>query len=111
MREIDIMKQDIRCCDDFYIEDDYVNIPYELWFDVDKYFGTNTDGDSTWVNFYTFYHKDGSITATYEVDTDNGNDTFDWELTEVEQAFFRGMMEGYCNHKCGCTLAQLLTEL
>lgn len=38
MREIDITKQDIRCCDDFYIEDDYVNVPYELWFDVDKYF-------------------------------------------------------------------------
>ena len=74
-------------------------------------FGTNTDGDGTWVNFYTFYHKDGSITAVYEVDTDNSNETFDWELTEVEQAFFRGMMEGYCNHKCGCTLAQLLMEI
>lgn len=108
MRKIDITKQDIRCCDDFYIEDDWVNIPYELWFEVDKYFGTNTEDDDTWVNFYTFYHKDGSITATYEVDMDNGNETFDWPLTDIEAAFFKGMMEGYCNHKCGCNLDYLL---
>lgn len=37
-------------------------------------------------------------------------ESFDWELTEIEEAFFRGMMETYCNCKCNCTLAQLLTE-
>lgn len=112
MREIDITKQDIRCCDDFDIEDNSVNITYELWFDVDKYFGTNIlNNENAWINFYTFYNKDGSITAIYEVDTDDGSESFDWELTEIEQAFFRGMMEGYCNHKCSCTLAQLLMEL
>ena len=111
MREIDITKEDIRCCDDFYVEDDYINITYELWFDVDKYFGTNTRDDNTWINFYTYYYADGTIKATYEVDYDNADtETFDWELTEVEEAFFRGMMETYCHCKCNCTLAQLLVE-
>lgn len=39
MREIDIIKEDIRCCDDFDVyPNDSINITYELWFDVDKYF-------------------------------------------------------------------------
>lgn len=111
MREIDITKQDIRCCDDFYVEYDWVNIPYELWFEVDKYFGTNTNDDNSWVNFYTFYHKDGNVTAVYEVDTDDGNESFDWKLTDIEKAFFRQMMDDYCHNKCGCTLEQLLMEV
>lgn len=111
MRKIDIAKQDIRCCDDFYIDENgSVNIPYELWFDVDEYFGTNTKEDGTWVNFYTFYNKDGSITAVYEVDTDDGNKSFDWELTEVEQVFFKSMMEIYCIRTYGCTIKELMED-
>lgn len=111
MRKIDITKQDIRCCDDFYMdENESVNIPYELWFDVDEYFGTNTKDDGTWVNFYTFYNKDGSITAVYEVDKDDGNESFDWELTEVEQVFFKSMMEIYCIRTCGCTIKELVED-
>lgn len=112
-RQIDITKQDIRCCDDFYIEDDCLNIPYELWFDVDKYFGTsvNETGNS-WLNFYTYYYKDGDIKATYEIDYDNTDTvSFDWELTEIEKVFFKGMMEGYCNSKCGCSLSMLLSAI
>ena len=42
MREIDITKQDVRCCDDIDINERHsVNIVWELWFEVDKYFGTN----------------------------------------------------------------------
>lgn len=48
MREIDIIKEDIRCCDDFDVyPNDSINITYELWFDVDKYFGTHTR-ESSW---------------------------------------------------------------
>lgn len=111
MRKIDITKQDIRCCDDFYMDENgIVNIPYELWFDVDEYFGTNTKDDSTWVNFYTFYNKDRSITAVYIVDTDGDSEEFDWELTEEEQNFFRNMMEEYCVHTCGCTIKELVED-
>lgn len=111
MREIDITKQDIRCCDDFYIEDEYINIPYELWFDVDKYFGTNTKDDNTWLNFYTYYHSDGTISAKYELDYDNSDtESFHWDLTENEKTFFKGMMQTYCNCKCGCTLDELFNE-
>lgn len=43
MREIDIIKENIQCCDDFDVyPNDSINITYELWFDVDKYFGTHT---------------------------------------------------------------------
>ena len=115
MREIDITKQDIRCCDSFdFVEDnnDEINISYELWFDVDKYFGTNTSkNDSTWVNFYTSYHKDGTVTAVYVVDTDTSCDEFEWDLTENEKTFFKGMMQTYCNCKCGCTLDELFNDV
>ena len=48
MREIDIIKEDIRCCDDFDVyPNDSINITYELWFDVDKYFGTHTHETSS----------------------------------------------------------------
>lgn len=111
MREIDITKQDIRCCDDFYMDDDEtVNIPYELWFDANKYFGTNIIDENTWINFYTFYHKDGSITAAYEVSTEYDTESFDWELTEVEQNFFRDMMDKYCEDICGCTIKELVED-
>lgn len=113
VREIDITKQDIRCCDDFYIEDGYINIPYELWFDVDKYFGTDTKDTNDWINFYTYYYpSDGSISAVYEIDYDNTDtESMNWELTETEKAFFKGMMLSYCLCKCGCTLDELYMQM
>ena len=110
MRELDITKQDIRCCDDFYVEKGYVNIPYELWFEVDKYFGTNTKETNSWINFYTFWRPDGSITATYEIDYPDATETHDWELTKDEEEFFRDKMEEYCKYMCECTLEGLYKE-
>lgn len=102
MREIDIIKEDIRCCDDFDVyPNDSINITYELWFDVDKYFGTHTHETSSWINFYTFFHKDGRITAVYEIDCDDHTESFDWELTAEEEFFFRNMMNRYCNKLYG----------
>ncbi|MBQ5851501.1 MAG: hypothetical protein IIW54_11945 [Lachnospiraceae bacterium] len=51
-RKINITDQDIRCCDGFDICGDAVNATYELWFDVDKYFGTETRNTEAWINFY-----------------------------------------------------------
>lgn len=109
MRNIDITKQDIRCCPyDFYVEPDNINVGYELWFDVDEYFGTNThDNDSVWINFYTYYNKDGSIEATYAIDSDTDYETFDWELTDEEKIFFKNKMEEYCMKYENCTLDEL----
>lgn len=44
MREIDITKKPINCCDELIIDDEKRSIEatYELWMDVDKYFGTKT---------------------------------------------------------------------
>lgn len=42
IREMDITKEDIRCCDEICVEDNVISIAYELRFDVDKYFGTDT---------------------------------------------------------------------
>lgn len=111
MRKIDITKQDIRCCDDIYVDMDCINIEYELWFDVDKYFGTNIHGeDSTWINFYTYWNPNGDIWAVYEIDTDSDVTSYDWELTEEEKKFFLEKMESYCQEMEGKSLRELWNE-
>lgn len=97
--------------DDFDVyPNDSINITYELWFDVDKYFGTHTHETSSWINFYTFFHKDGRITAVYEIDCDDHTESFDWELTAEEEFFFRNMMNRYCNKLYGCSVPALWSE-
>ena len=114
MKKIDITKQDIRCCDDFDIVNDgnelSANIPYELWFDVDKYFGTKTKDSDKTVHFYTFYYKGGKIKAFYGVESSTDNKYHEWKLSTKEEAFFKKMMEDYCNYKCGCSLELLLEK-
>lgn len=110
-RQIDITKQDIRCCDDLMIEDDHINATYELWFDVDKYFGTEIrDVDSTWINFYTDWYPDGKIVACFCIDGDLTSEYFDWELTKEETEFFRNLMEEYCQERDGMSLRELWDE-
>ncbi|MDD6483996.1 MAG: hypothetical protein PUF72_05415 [Clostridiales bacterium] len=114
MRELDITKQTICCCDEFdtsTYDGKTVNIPYELWFEVDKYFGTDTKGTDSCLDFYTFYHEDGSVTAIYVVKGPDHTHTVDWELTKKEEIFFKEKMEEYCRCKCGCTLSELWKEL
>jgi hypothetical protein len=109
-RQIDITKQDIRCCDELIIERDYIEATYELWFDVDRYFGTETmDDDSAWINFYTAWHPDlnGMITALYFLDTDLKSDEHIWILSDEEEEFFRNKMEEYCQQCNGKSLMEL----
>lgn len=111
MREINITKQEINCTGDIYIDIDCINIEYELWFNVDRYFGTNIHGnDSAWVNFYTYWNPNGNVWAVYEVDTDKDVTSYDWELTEEEKTFFLKKMEEYCQRKEGKTLKELWDE-
>ena len=111
MREIDITKQDLRCCDGLYIDIDCINVQYELWFDVDKYFGTNIESDdSTWLNFYTYWYPNGRICAVYEIDTDTDVQSYDWELTDEEKIFFLNKMEEYCKSFEGKSLMDLWKE-
>ena len=90
MREIDITKKPINCCDELIIDDEKRSIEatYELWMDVDKYFGTKTRNDpSAWVNFYTFWHFDNpvDITALMILDGDDSCEEKEWELTQEEK--------------------------
>lgn len=96
IRQLDITKAEVRWIDELMIEDNTINATYELWFNWDQYFGWQTDGlDGVWINFYTDWHPNGTITASYSVD---GDIYFheEWELTAEEVAFFRDKMENCC---------------
>lgn len=115
MREIDITKEPINCIDELIIDEEKRSIEatYELWMDVDKYFGTKTRNDpSSWVNFYTFWHSDNpvDITARMVLDGDDSCEEKEWELTQEEKEFFDKMMEDYCMQKDGCTLRELFEK-
>lgn len=112
-REIDITKESVNCCNELIVdaEKGYIETYYELWADVDRYFGTNTrDDDSTWVNFYTYWHPDGHITASYYLEADDASDGYDWPLTEEEQEFFRKKMEEYCQFSEHASLQEVYHE-
>ena len=115
MREIDITKEPINCIDELLINEKERSIEatYELWMDVDKYFGTKTRNDpSSWVNFYTFWHFDNpaEITALMVLNGDDSCEEKEWELTKEEKEFFCKMMEDYCMQKDGCTLRELFEK-
>lgn len=107
MREIDITKEDVRCCDELIVEADHIDATYELWLEVDKYFGTNTRNTDTWINFYTDWRPDGKITAMYVIESDEKSKEYDWELTLEEQDFFRKKMEDFCRKTSNRTLIEL----
>ena len=109
-RLIDITKENVNCCDELIVdtEKDTVEAFYELWCDVDKYFGTDTrDNDSTWINFYTYWHTDGTITAKYFIDSDDGEEEYNWSLTEPEHKFFLDKMEKHSKSVYHLSLEQL----
>lgn len=110
-RQIDITKEEIECCDDLIMENGKINATYELHMDVDNYFGWETRyHDSVWINFYTDWHPDGSITASYTVDGDLYFNE-DWQLTAEEQKFFRNKMENYCNKLRGTSLSKMWMDI
>lgn len=114
IRQLDITTLAINCCnccDDLTIEDGRINTTYELWLDCDQYFGWQTrDIDDVWINFYTDWHPDGSVTASYIVEGDNVHFHEEWELTANEVSFFRDKMERYCQKLYKQTLMEFWQE-
>lgn len=113
MRNIDITHEDIRCTDELCVTDDnLVEATYELWFDVDAYFGTNIRAnDGMCINFYTYYSPTGSITAEYSIIDDNHESHHIWMLTEEEKIFFKRKMEAYCQQLYGQSLDEFREEV
>ncbi|MEE1255974.1 MAG: hypothetical protein UHN47_05625 [Lachnospiraceae bacterium] len=108
IRQIDITKEDIRCTDELMVNADYIDATYELWFDVDRYFGTNTkEDDSTWINFYTCWYPDGKMTSVCVLASDGKDTEIPWELTEEEIEFFRNKMESYCQEQNNMSLQEM----
>lgn len=92
---MDITKEDVRCID-MDVEGMELSFGYELWFDVDQYFGTSIgDSGNTWINFYTSYGENGSISAVYFVESDTSISEYAWELTEKEKEFFKNKMSDF----------------
>lgn len=110
-RQLDVTKELVILSDGLNIEetDRTIDATYELWFDVDQYFGTNIrDIEDTWINFYTMYHPDSNdISAIYYISSDDSNDGFEWELTPEEKIFFLKKMEQESVSHYGVALKQL----
>ncbi len=111
MRKIDITQQDVRCCDEIMCENGTVEIEYELWFDVDKYFGTTTSKDeSAWINFYTYWNPSNGVHSKYFINSDTNDEEHDWELTDAEKDFFFNKMNAFCKKQTGKTLQEYWEE-
>ena len=98
MEKLDLTKQELNCYGEPIFDDlGVIEFSWELWFDADKYFGTNTSElEDSWINFYTYYSPEkDKVSAWYVVDTPDSQDEFYLELTRDEEQFLRKKMEEY----------------
>lgn len=112
-RLIDITEQEINCIYDFKVDKQWICVEYRMWFDVDEYFGINVNDNESdsWLNFYTYYYKDGHVEAEYEIDSNTEYDSYRWKLTDKEQLFFLKLMQNYCYKLYGHGLDCLWKEI
>lgn len=76
-----------------FVNDRELEYSWELWFDVDKYFGTDTGENGKWINFYTYINVDTEeVTSKYSIEGDDEDSTHDWLLTEAEREFLKEKM-------------------
>lgn len=77
------------------VEPDHINACYELWFDVDKVFGTDTKDNDRTVEFYTnYYPESGKMKAEVIVaEFDGSSSSFNYRMTDKEEAFLKDIME------------------
>ena len=77
------------------VEPDHINACYELWFDVDKVFGTDTMENDSTVEFYTnYYPESGKFECEVVVVGTDGTTTYpEYKMTDKEMAFLKNMME------------------
>lgn len=109
-RQIDIISENIKYTDELCVdlEKEIIEADWELWINVDRYFGTDTgSNDETWINFYTYWHSNGRVTAVYEIDSEETSKVIDWPLTDKEEEFFLLKMEEYALKKEHCSLENL----
>lgn len=109
-RQIDIISENVKYTGELCVnlEKEIIEADWELWIDVDRYFGTDTGSDDeTWINFYTYWHSNGRVTAVYEIDSEETSKVIDWPLTDKEEEFFLLKMEEYALKKEHCSLENL----
>lgn len=109
-RQIDIISENIKYTDELCVdlEKEIIEADWELWINVDRYVGTDTGSDDeTWINFYTYWHSNGRVTAVYEIDSEETSKVIDWPLTDKEEEFFLLKMEEYALKKEHCSLENL----
>lgn len=112
-RQIPLEWNAINCCNEVQFTDDgLLEFMYELRFDVDKYFGTDTrDKDDTLVNFYTCLHEDGDITAAYVIDFPEEHETHRWLLTPEEKQLLGHKMQEHCMNRYGENMLSMLERM
>ena len=109
-REINITEELVDITD-MDVDIDRLIFDWELWFNVDEYFGTNTwKSSEKWINFYTYWSPEDGVTATYHIDGEDEYLSFDWYLTSEEKRFFFKKMETYCKKSSGKTLYEFWNE-
>ena len=97
--------------DDFELEFDKQRIlfPIECWFDVDKKFGLNTQGnDGLWVNLYGEYNPcTNEVKISYVINADDGTFEREYIPTDTERELFVKLMEQACEQYTGMTCREL----
>lgn len=90
------------------IEPDYVEIEFDLWFDVDEYFGTNTKSNNRWINFYTrYWPASEQVTALYTINGSDFWEEHDFMLSRIEQRKFIQIMNEYVMEETGHKMTTL----
>ena len=104
-------ESDILLRDDFELEFDKQRIlfPIECWFDVDKKFGLNTQGnDGLWVNLYGEYNPCANeVKISYVINADDGTFEREYIPTDTERELFVKLMEQACEQYTGMTCREL----
>lgn len=104
-------ESDMLLRDDFELEFDKQRIlfPIECWFDVDKKFGLNTQGnDGLWVNLYGEYNPCANeVKISYVINADDSTFEREYILTDTERELFVKLMEQACEQYTGMTCREL----
>lgn len=104
-------ESDMLLRDDFELEFDKQRIlfPIESWFDVDKKFGLNTQGnDGLWVNLYGEYNPCANeVKISYVINADDGTFEREYIPTDTERELFVKLMEQACEQYTGMTGREL----
>lgn len=98
-RQIDLKEDNVRLMEpEFVANQPAIEFYVETWFDTDLYFGTEVnDEEDIWINMYLRYNfETGKLSAIYiVVDSNRGDQDFDWELTADEEKMFKKLLDEY----------------